>query len=101
MLKHLKLVSSMGALTLALMASSPVMAAASPVTQGELAGQFWTERMMKTMDTNKDGMVSRDEYMNYMGKQFDMMDTDKKKMLTSKQFMDKKMMMSTFSYLGE
>jgi hypothetical protein len=52
--------------------------------------------MMKAMDGNKDGMVSRDEYMTYMGKQFDIMDTGKKRMLTAQQFTDKKMMSSTF-----
>jgi hypothetical protein len=41
-------------------------------------------------------MVSRDEYMTYMGKQFDIMDTGKKRMLTAQQFTDKKMMSSTF-----
>ena len=34
--------------------------------------------------------------MSYMGQQFDAMDAGKKQMLTRQQFMDKKMMMSTF-----
>ena len=99
MLKHFRLVT-MGALALAAVATAPAMAA-GPVTQGELAGQFWTERMMKTMDTNKDGMVSREEFMTYMGAQYDMMDAGKKKMLDSKGFMDKKMMSKTFPVLIE
>ena len=51
---------------------------------------------MKAMDKNKDGTVSRTEFMEYMGKQFDMMDQNKDKMLNTKEFMDKKMMQSTF-----
>lgn len=95
MLNQLKLVSTMGALALAMIATAPAIAA-GPVTQGELAGQFWTAPMMKAMDANKDGMVSRDEYLSYMGAQFDRMDVGKKKILTEQQFTDKKMMSSTF-----
>ena len=40
--------------------------------------------------------VSRDEFMTYMGAQYDMMDAGKKKMLDSKGFMDRKMMTKTF-----
>jgi hypothetical protein len=54
--------------------------------------------MMRAMDTNKDGMVSRQEFLSYMGAQYDMMDTGKKGMLTGQQFMDKKMMAKTFTF---
>jgi hypothetical protein len=40
--------------------------------------------------------VSREEFMNYMGAQFDMMDQNKDKMLSTKEFMDSKMMKATF-----
>jgi hypothetical protein len=33
--------------------------------------------MMIAMDSNKEGMVSRDEFMSYMGKQYDRMDAGK------------------------
>src|SRR5688572_24825820 len=89
MLNQLKLVSTMGAFALAMIATTPAVGA-GPVTYGELAGQFWTAPMMKAMDANKDGMVSRDEYLSYMGAQFDRMDVSKKKMLNEKQFTDKK-----------
>jgi hypothetical protein len=69
-----------------------------PSSAVEFSSHFWTERMMRAMDTNKDGMVSRQEYLTYMGTQFDMMDTGKKGMLTSQQFMDKKMMARTFTF---
>ena len=57
--------------------------------------------MMIAMDSNKEGMVSRDEFMSYMGKQYDRMDAGKKGMLSKPQFMDTKMMRSTFPASGD
>jgi hypothetical protein len=94
MLKQLKIASSIGAITLATIAASPAMGAA--VGAEDLVGRFWTPPMMKAMDTNKDGMVSRDEFMTYMGEQFDKMDQNRDKMLNTKEFTDKKMMHATF-----
>jgi hypothetical protein len=100
MLKQLKLASTIGALALATIAISPAMGA--PIgAEDDLGKMFWTERMMKAMDKNKDGMVSREEYMNYMGAQFDKMDVKKKKMLTKTEFMDSKMRAATFPLAGE
>jgi hypothetical protein len=104
MLKRLKLESTIGALALALAAASPAIAAsAAPKGASETAGgqadfakRFWIKPRMKAMDTNKDGMVSRDEYMDYMGKQYDMMDHGKKNMLDAKAFTDSRMMRKTF-----
>lgn len=97
--KQLRMASAVGVFALAAMAAFPALAQGTfPSSAQEFPSQFWTERMMKAMDTNKDGMVSRDEYMAYMGKQFDMMDAGKKRMLTAQQFMDKKMMSSTFPF---
>jgi hypothetical protein len=96
MLKHVKAASRIGLLTFLMTAPLCANAAAGPQGAVDFPDLFWSERMMMAMDTNKDGMVSRDEYMDYMGRQYDMMDTGKKKMLTKQQFMDKKMMRSTF-----
>jgi hypothetical protein len=104
MLKHLKLVTTMSALAFAVVAASSAVGAPAGVSEtagGDFAGQFWTMPRMKAMDTNKDGMVSRDEYMTYMGAQYDMMDSGKKKMLDSKAFMDRKMMTKTFPVFTE
>ena len=105
-MSKLKLVSTLGAMALALAAVSPVIAAPSGVSetaggQTDFASRFWTMPRMKAMDTNKDGMVSRDEYMTYMGAQYDMMDTGRKKMLDARAFMDKKMMQKTFPVFTE
>jgi len=95
MLKQLKLASTVAVLALGAF-GAPAMAASSAFPQSEFNGMFWSPEMMKRMDANKDGMVSRDEFMNYMGRQYDMMDTGKKKMLTATQFTDKAMMAKTF-----
>jgi len=94
MFKHLRSAGLAGMLLLA--AITAPAAVAAPSSAVEFAGQFWNESMMKMMDTNKDGMVSRDEFLTYMGAQFDRMDQNKDRMLTTKEFMDKKMMSMTF-----
>ena len=95
MLKQLKFASTMAVVALGTF-GVPAMAASSAFPQSEFNAMFWSPEMMKRMDTNKDGMVSRDEFMTYMGRQYDMMDTGKKKMLTAAQFTDKAMMSKTF-----
>ena len=97
MIKALKSVCAAGLLAMA--ATSGAFAQGTfPAAAQEFPGHFWSERMMHAMDTNKDGMVSRQEFMTYMGAQYDMMDAGRKGMLTSTQFMDKKMMSKTFAF---
>jgi hypothetical protein len=93
MLKQLRMATMVSMLAFTTMAGAAQ--SAFPLSE------FWSERMFLVMDSNKDGMVSRDEYLAYMGKQYDMMDGGKKGMLTKSQFMDKKMMASTFPLAGE
>jgi len=85
-------------------ASAGVFAAApqgADDPQPALGKMFFTERMMRNMDKNKDGMVSRQEFLDYMGAQFDKMDAKKKGMLNKSEFMDSKMMANTFGYTGD
>jgi len=99
MTRQLRMASMAAALAFAAMSALPAAAQGTfPSAAQEFSSNFWTERMMKTMDKNKDGMVSRAEYMEFMGAQYDMMDAGKKGMLTSTQFMDKKMMGKTFMF---
>ena len=99
MMKIMRMTAAIGALALGAMYVLPASAQGTfPSSAQEFSSNFWTERMMRVMDTNKDGMVSRQEFMTYMGAQYDMMDTGKKGMLTSQQFMDKKMMSRTFMF---
>ena len=96
MLKHFKAAMHIGLLAFSMTAALPVNAAAGPQGAADFPDLFWSERLMTAMDKNKDGMVSRQEFMDYMGAQYDMMDSSKKGMLTKQQFMDKKMMSRTF-----
>ena len=89
MIKHLKAVTSLGAMTMALMSAAPAFAETFPE-------RIWSAPMMTAMDKNKDGVVTRQEYLDYMGTQFDIMDAKKKGALNKSEFMDKKMMQSTF-----
>jgi hypothetical protein len=96
MIKRMKTFLAAGMLALA--ATSAAAQGTFPSAAVEFSSHFWTERMMRTMDANKDGMVSRQEFLTYMGQQYDMMDTSKKGMLTGPQFMDRKMMSKTFMF---
>src|SRR5262245_57109496 len=50
-----------------------------PSYSSESSGMnFWTPSTHVKMDRNKDGMVSRQEFLEYMGRQFDTMDAKKK-----------------------
>ena len=93
MIKQLKAATTMGAMAIALMASAPAFA-------DNMAEMFWSARTMTAMDKNKDGMVSRQEFMDYMGVQYDKMDPKKTGMLNKAQFMDKKMMSYTFEIIA-
>jgi Ca2+-binding EF-hand superfamily protein len=89
MIKQLKAIATMGAMAAALMAATPASAETFPE-------RIWSPAMMTAMDKNKDGVVTRQEYLDYMGAQFDIMDTKKAGRLTKSEFTDKKMMQSTF-----
>jgi len=43
--------------------------------------------MMKKMDMNKDGMVSKDEYMKFYEVKFETMDKNKDKMITQEEWL--------------
>lgn len=93
MFKQLKAITTLGAMTVALLGAAPALA------DNEFrADQFWTPAMMARMDINKDGAVTRAEFLDYMGKQFDTMDTKKRGRLGKSEFTDKKMMQSTFPF---
>jgi hypothetical protein len=88
----------LAACALAFAATGAAAQSPYPSAAVEFSSHFWSERMMRAMDNNKDGMVSRQEFLTYMGQQYDMMDTGRKGMLTGSQFMDRKMMTKTFTF---
>ncbi len=47
------------------------------------------DRMYADMDTNKDGMISRVEYLAYHGMNYDRMDTPKKGMVSRQEMRDR------------
>ena len=99
MLKQLKVTSVIAMLAFAAATATPVAAQSTfPSAAQEFSSYFWSEHMMRAMDANNDGMVSRQEFLTYMGRQYDTMDSGKKGMLTSQQFTDRKTMARTFTF---
>lgn len=90
-LKTLTTLSALSALAVGLIAATPAAAETFPE-------KIWTPALMNVMDKNKDGLVTRQEYLDYMGAQFDIMDAKKKRALNKIEFTDKKMMQSTFPF---
>ncbi len=97
MFKQLKAITAAGAMAMAFMASAPALSQSYlPSSSSEVGHYIFNAPMARTMDKNKDGMVSRTEFLDYMGAQYDMMDTKKKGMTNMTEFTDKKMMSQTF-----
>jgi hypothetical protein len=65
---------------------APSSAMASFATGGYARG-LQTREMMHKIDANGDGKVTRDEWLTYQGKVFDMMDTGKKGVLGPREFL--------------
>lgn len=61
------------AAALAAAASSPAFAVS---TRGVAAGEAYARQMLQLMDTDKDGRVSREEWMRFMAAEFDRLDVN-------------------------
>ena len=61
---------------------------AAPLVQAASEAGPGADAFVKMLDMNKDGMVSKAEYMKMMEKMFDDMDKGKKGMLDKKQTME-------------
>ncbi len=61
-------------------ASLAVGAASTPAfavnARGVAAGELWARQMLQLMDTDKNGRVSRAEWMQFMAAEFDRLDVD-------------------------
>jgi hypothetical protein len=98
MIRRLKLAAAIGALA-TIGAAAPAYAASTspfPSSASEVAGFFFNMEMMKRMDVNRDGMVSRAEFLDYFGRQFDRMDRSGRGMLTAREFTDRQLMSKVF-----
>jgi len=63
---------------LALVGMSLVLGTAShPALAQGRAAQSSEEGLMRQMDTDRNGVVSREEYMNYHQRRFDLLDTNR------------------------
>jgi hypothetical protein len=94
MFKHTK--SALAACVLVCVGIAAPGVSAQSSSNTEFPDLFWREIMMKAMDKDKDGMVTRAEFLSYMGEQYDRMDQNKDGKLSRTEFMDKKMMRTTF-----
>jgi hypothetical protein len=72
---------------------------ASFATGGYASGLRTTD-MMKKIDTNKDGMVSKDEWVAYQEKVFVMLDKDKTMIIDEKEFLAPSSEMASFATGG-
>jgi hypothetical protein len=98
MMKQLKLAAAIGALMMAAV-STPASAADSspfPSQASEVAGFFFNSEMFHRMDRNRDGMVSRAEFLDYFGRQFDRMDASRRGMLMPHEFTNRQRMSKVF-----
>lgn len=82
---------------------APFAAAADDMVSfatGGYASGLRTGDMMKKIDANKDGMVSRDEWVAYQEKVFVMLDKDKTMVIDEKEFLTPSGEMATFATGG-
>jgi hypothetical protein len=92
----------LGALAAALMMQAPFAAAddmASFATGGYARGLRTMDQMHK-IDTNKDGMVSKDEWVAYQEKVFVVLDKDKTMIIDEKEFLAPSKEMASFATGG-
>jgi hypothetical protein len=84
MLSRTKKVSIVGVITVlvatgAMLGNAAAQKAAVPKPQDKLAlGESEVKQLLLLMDTNRKGMVSKQEYMKFMEAEFERLDKDKK-----------------------
>ena len=102
MLKTNPRMQVLGALAAALLIPIPFACADDMVSfaTGGYASGLRTMDMMKKIDTNKDGMVSKDEWVAYQEKVFVMLDKDKTMVIDEKEFLAPSKEMVSFATGG-
>jgi hypothetical protein len=58
----------------------------APLAAAQSDGDDQSMKTMKKMDMNKDGMVSKDEFMKFFEAKYDAMDKNKDKMVTQQEW---------------
>lgn len=81
-------------------ASAQDQAAISSPHKQQLADSD-VKRLLLLMDTDKNGRISKQEWMTFMEKEFDRLDTDKSGELDPKELSRSKVQISNFSSVGK
>jgi len=69
-------IAQIALVTTALVVGAASTAALAVTARGVTAGEGLAREMLKLMDTDKNGRVSRQEFMRYMEAEFDRLDVD-------------------------
>ena|ERR1700733_14564273 len=89
-------------ITFAIPGTSAAQKAAAPKVQDKLAiGQEQAEQLLLLIDTDKSGMISKEEWMKFMEAEFDRLDKDKKGRLDVKELTQSKLRVSYFINVGK
>jgi len=73
----------------------------SSLRPGVSSGEDDVKRLLLMMDTDKNGKISRQEYMHFMQVEFDRLDKDKNGELDPKELTESRLRPSTFSTVGK
>jgi EF hand domain-containing protein len=83
--------------TWATLGTAVAQKAATPKPQDKLAlGENEVKQLLLLMDTDENGKVSKQEWMKFMGAEFDRLDKDKKGQLDAKELTQSKLRVSHF-----
>jgi CRISPR/Cas system-associated endonuclease Cas3-HD len=89
-------------LAFAIPGTSVAQKAAAPRQQDKLAlGQEQAEQLLLLIDTDKNGKISKQEWMKFMEAEFDRLDKDKKGQLDVKELTQSELRVSHFINVGK
>ncbi len=98
----LVLVAAVLATAWALIGTAIAQKAADPKLLDKLAlGEQEVRQLVLLMDTDKNGRISKDEYMKFMEAEFDRLDKDKSGELDVKELKQSKLRVSHFASVGK
>jgi CRISPR/Cas system-associated endonuclease Cas3-HD len=88
--------------TWAMLGTAVAQKAATPKPQDKLAlGEAEVKQLLLLMDTDKNGKISKQEWMKFMEAEFDRLDTSKSGELDIKELTQSKLRVSRFTTVGK
>ena len=69
--------------------ATPALAADAPKGVGSASANQYTQALVTRMDVNRDGKVTKDEFMKFMESEFNTLDKDKSGMLDTSEILNK------------